>query len=165
MDLVSQTPRPRGRGRPFFADCGISICNNFGWVGVCAFAWDLEHASTACRQTRWVIGWAMVGRAEFAYPAASLAALCLPALFREIPPGLLRHVLIVLVFWSWVLPLSRLPTWSRPLRLFPWASILLYGPLDIPWICCSQLPHHPCKNGTHSTCFYSTGGHTQICIP
>ena len=28
------------------------------------------------------------------------------------------------------------------------------------WICCPQLPHHPYKNGTHSTCFYSTGGHT-----
>ena len=80
--------------------------------------------------------------------------------FREIPPGLLQHVLIVLVFWSWVLLLPRLPPWSRSLRLFPWASILLYGPVDIAWICCPQLPHHPCKNGTHSTCFYSTGGHT-----
>ena len=28
------------------------------------------------------------------------------------------------------------------------------------WICCPQLPYHPCKTGTHSTCFYSTGGHT-----
>ena len=55
-----------------------------------------------------------------------------------------------------------LPPWSRSLGLFPWASILLYRPLDIPWICCPQLPHHPCKNGTHSTCFYSTGGHTPI---
>ena len=27
---------------------------------------------------------------------------------REIPPGLLQHVLTVLVFWSWVLLLPRL---------------------------------------------------------
>ena len=80
---------------------------------------------------------------------------------REMPPGLLQHVLTVLVFWAWVLFLPRLPPRSRSLRLFPWASILLHGPLDIAWICCPQLPHHPCKNGTHSTCFYSTGGHTQ----
>ena len=77
---------------------------------------------------------------------------------RERPPGLLQHVLIVLVFWSLVLPLTRLPPSSRSLRLCLWASILLYGPVDIAWICCSQLPHHPCKNGMHSTCFYSTGG-------
>ena len=43
-----------------------------------------------------------------------------------------------------------------------WASILLYRPLDIAWICCPQLPHHPCKTGTHNTCFYSTGGHTTL---
>ena len=24
------------------------------------------------------------------------------------------------------------------------------------WVCCRQLPYHPCKNGTHSTCFCST---------
>ena len=28
------------------------------------------------------------------------------------------------------------------------------------WICCPQLPYHPFKNGTHTTCFCSTGGHT-----
>ena len=80
--------------------------------------------------------------------------------FREIPPGLLQYVLTVLVFWSWVLVLPRLPPSSRSLRLFAWASILLYGRLGIAWICCPQLPRHPCKNGTHSTCFCSTGGHT-----
>ena len=83
-------------------------------------------------------------------------------IFRESPPGLFQHVLTVLIFWSWVLLLPRLPCWSRSLKLFPCASILLYGPLDIAWICCPKLPHHPCKNGTHSTCFYSTGGHTPI---
>ena len=81
-------------------------------------------------------------------------------IIREIPPGLLQHVLTVLIFWSWVLLLPRFSPWSRSLRLIPWASVLLYGPLDIVWICCPQLAQHPCKNGTHSTCFYSTGGHT-----
>ena len=80
--------------------------------------------------------------------------------FREMPPGLLQHVLTVLVFWSWFLLLPRLPPWSRSLRLPAWAGILLYGPLEIAWMCCPQLPHHPCKNGTHGTCFCSTGGHT-----
>ena len=28
------------------------------------------------------------------------------------------------------------------------------------WICFPQLPYHPCKDGTHSTCFCSTGGHS-----
>ena len=28
---------------------------------------------------------------------------------------------------------------SEP-RNVPWASVLLYGPLDIAWICCPQLP-------------------------
>ena len=73
---------------------------------------------------------------------------------------MLQHVLNVLVFWSWALLLPRLPPWSRSLRLIPCASVFLYGPLDIAWVCCLQLPHHLCKNGTHSTCFYSTGGHT-----
>ena len=27
------------------------------------------------------------------------------------------------------------------------------------WICCPQLPYHPCKNRTHSTCFCGTRGH------
>ena len=30
------------------------------------------------------------------------------------------------------------------------------------WICLPQLPDHPSKNGTHSTCFCSTRGHTLI---
>ena len=33
------------------------------------------------------------------------------------------------------------------------------GPWTFAWICSPQLPYHPCKNGTHSTCLYSTGGH------
>ena len=79
------------------------------------------------------------------------------------PPGLLQHVLTVLVFWSWVLLLSQLPPWSRSLRFFPWASILLCGPLDIAWICCPQLPHHPCKMGRTAHVFYSTGGaHAEL---
>ena len=51
--------------------------------------------------------------------------------FRERPPGLILHVLTVLVFGSWVLLLLRPPASSQSLRLFPRASILLHGPLDI----------------------------------
>ena len=58
----------------------------------------------------------------------------------ERPPGLLQHVLTVLVFWSWVLLLPRLPSWSRSLRLFPWDSILLLGSLGI---CLDLLPAAP----------------------
>ena len=32
------------------------------------------------------------------------------------------------------------------------------------WIRCLQLSYHTCKNGTHSTSFYSTGGHTPKSI-
>ena len=79
--------------------------------------------------------------------------------FRERPPGLIQHVLTVLVFLFWVL-LPRPPPSSQSLRLCPWASILLHGPLDIAWICCPQLPHHPYKTGRTAHVFYSTGGHT-----
>ena len=60
--------------------------------------------------------------------------------FRERPPGLIQHVLTVLAFWSWVLLLPWLPPSSRSLRAFPWASILLHGPLDI---CLDLLPAPP----------------------
>ena len=30
------------------------------------------------------------------------------------------------------------------------------------WICCPELPYHPSKNGTRSTWFCSTRGHTPI---
>ena len=63
-----------------------------------------------------------------------------PRVSRERPRGLIKHVLTVLVFWSWVLLLPRLPPSSRSLRLFPWASILLHGPLDI---CLDLLPAAP----------------------
>ena len=81
---------------------------------------------------------------------------------REMPPGLLQLVLTVLVFWSWVLLLPRLPLWSRCLRLFPWASILPYGPLDT---CLGLLPAAPLppmqkRDAQHIFC--STGGHTPI---
>ena len=49
-------------------------------------------------------------------------------------------MLTVLVFGSWVLLLPWLPPSSRSLRLFPWASILLHGPLDI---CLDLLPAAP----------------------
>ena len=53
------------------------------------------------------------------------------------PPGLIQYVLTVLVFWSWMLLLARLPPSSQSLALFPWASTLLHGPLDI---CLDMLP-------------------------
>ena len=42
----------------------------------------------------------------------------------------------------------------------PGLAFCFMGPWTLAWICCPQLPYHPCKNRTHSTCFYSTGGHT-----
>ena len=60
--------------------------------------------------------------------------------FKERPPGLIQHVLTVLVFSSCVLLLPRLPPSSRILRLFPWASSLLHGPLGI---CLDLLPAAP----------------------
>ena len=65
---------------------------------------------------------------------------CLANRFRERSPGLNQHALTVLVLGSWVLLLPRLPPWSWSLRLFPWASILLHGPLDI---CLDLLPAAP----------------------
>ena len=61
-------------------------------------------------------------------------------LIRERPPGLIQHVLTVLVFWSWVLLRPRLLPSPRSLKLFPWPSILLHGPLDI---CLDLLPAAP----------------------
>ena len=78
---------------------------------------------------------------------------------RERPPGLIQHVLTVLVFWSWVLLLPWLPPLSRSLRLFPWASILLHGPLDS---CLDLLPTAPLppvqKTGRTAHAFTAQGG-------
>ena len=63
--------------------------------------------------------------------------------FRERPPGLIQHVLTVLLFFFPLMLLLRSPPSSRSLRLRP-----------------PQLPHHPYKNGTHSTSFAAKGGHT-----
>ena len=82
------------------------------------------------------------------------------ACVREMPPGLLQHVLAVLVFWSWALLLPQLPPSSRSLKLFPCANILLHAPLDICLDLLPAAPPPPVQNRTHSTCFYSTGGHT-----
>ena len=37
-------------------------------------------------------------------------------------------------------------------------GVCFMGLWTFTWICCPQLPHRPCKNGTHSTCFYITEG-------
>ena len=44
------------------------------------------------------------------------------------------------ILWSWVLLLPRLPPLSWNLRLFPWPSILLHGPLGV---CLDLLPAAP----------------------
>ena len=82
------------------------------------------------------------------------------ASIRERPPGLIQHVLTVLVFLFWGLLLPRHPPSSRSLILCPWASILLHGPLDICLDLLSAAPPPPVQKRTYSTCFYSTGGHT-----
>ena len=70
--------------------------------------------------------------------------------FRERPPGLIQLVLAVPVFWCWALLLPWLPLSSRSLRSFPWASILLHGPLDICSDVVPAAPLPPVQNGTHS---------------
>ena len=76
------------------------------------------------------------------------------------PPGLIQHVLTVLVSWSRVLLLPRLPPSSRSLRLFPWASILLYGPLNI---CCPQLRRPPMqKQDAQAHVFTAQGGTRRL---
>ena len=57
--------------------------------------------------------------------------------FSETRPGLIQHVLTVLGFVFWALLLPWPPPSSRSLRLCPWASILLYGPLNV---CLDLLP-------------------------
>ena len=42
----------------------------------------------------------------------------------------------------------------------PGQAFCFMAPWAAAWICCLQLPYHTCKNGTHSTYFYSTGGLT-----
>ena len=75
---------------------------------------------------------------------------------RERPPGLIQHVLTVLVFWSCVPLRPRLPP---SLRLFPWASILLHGPLDICLGLVLAAPHTTCaKTGRTADVFTAQGG-------
>ena len=83
-----------------------------------------------------------------------------PPKFRGRPPGLINHVLTVLVFRSWVLAMPPPP------ELHPGASKcapgLAFAFMALranSWICCPQPAYHPCKDGTQSTCFCSTRGH------
>ena len=43
---------------------------------------------------------------------------------------------------------------------YPGLAFCFIDPWTFAGICCLQLPYHPCKNGMHNTCFYSTGRHT-----
>ena len=80
---------------------------------------------------------------------------------RRRPPWLIQHVLIVLVFWPRVL---LVPASSRSPRLCPGTSVFLMVHWTFTWICCPQLPCHPCKQGTHSIGFCYTRGHTPNTI-
>ena len=82
--------------------------------------------------------------------------------FRERPPGLIQHVLTVLVSGPgcYSCPAFRLRLGASDCS--PGLAFCFMGSWTFAWICCPQLPYHPCKNGMHSTCFYSTGGHTPI---
>ena len=74
------------------------------------------------------------GRSEFAespWSSKLFQKIVAEEYYRERPPGLILHVLTVLVLGSWVLLLSQLLPSSRSLRLFPRPSVLLHGPLDI----------------------------------
>ena len=46
---------------------------------------------------------------------------------------------------------------SEP-QIVPLASILLYGPSEIVWICCPQLPYHRAKTGRTAHGFTAQGG-------
>ena len=64
-------------------------------------------------------------------------------------------------FLFWVLLLPRPPTSSRSLRLCPWASTLLHGPLDICLDLLPAAPPPPVQKRDGGICFYSTGGDTR----
>ena len=80
-----------------------------------------------------------------------------PKSLREIPPGLLQHVLTVLVFWSWVLLLPRLPPSSRSLRLFPWASFCFTGPWTLLGSAARSSPTTRAKPGRKAHVFTAQG--------
>ena len=58
---------------------------------------------------------------------------------------------------------TRLPASSKSLRLCPRASICCRAPWTFAWICCSQLPHHPCKaEHTHHKFLQRKGAYTDF---
>ena len=78
---------------------------------------------------------------------------------RERPPGLINHVLIVLVFWSWVLVIAPPP------ELHPGASDCAPGLAFAfmafranSWICCPQLPCTSAKTGRTAHVLTAQGG-------
>ena len=52
----------------------------------------------------------------------------------------------------------------RSLRLAPEAAFASWRLRGSTWICCTQLPSHPCKNRTHSTSLSNIRGHTPSTI-
>ena len=66
------------------------------------------------------------------------------------------------LFLSRVVLVPWFPASSRSPRLHPWTRIYFIASLTFAWICCSQLPYHPCKNGTQSTGLAMQGStHTE----
>ena len=78
--------------------------------------------------------------------------------FRKIPPGLVEHVLTVLVFWSWVLLLHWLPPWPQRLRLFPCFT----GPWTLLGSAACSSPTTLAKTGRTAHVFTAQGGTLRI---
>ena len=91
------------------------------------------------------------------YPCGLLAPPGALPIFRARPPGLIEHVLTVLVSGPGC---SSCPGFHLRLGAsdcFSGLAFCFMGPWTFAQICCPQLPYHPNKNGTHSTCFTAQG--------
>ena len=81
--------------------------------------------------------------------------------FRERPPGLIQHVLTVLVFLSWVLLLPALHLRLGASDCAPGLAALAFcflGPWTFAWICCPQPPQPVQKPGRSAQVFAAQGG-------
>ena len=79
------------------------------------------------------------------------------------PLGCFSMLLTVLFFLVPGAAGARLSASARSLRLCPPTSICCTFPRTFAWICCPQLPHHPCKTGCTAQVFAAQGG-TRRCL-
>ena len=86
-------------------------------------------------------------------------------IFQGKTPGLIQHVLTVLVFWSWVLLRHRLRAAFQNLRLFPWTSILLWALGHLLGSAARSSPTARAKTGCTAQVFTAQGGHTPRTMP